>query len=126
MGLVEKMAEELAGQMGQESRELGEVQAVATTPSDSVRAFDQYGREVMVPRDEWRTNVIPNMLKEAWDNPDQLYVMILNSLTDGFATEMLEAGQHLAETDTVAARGACMYGNVLMQLGRRDEAKKVF
>lgn len=126
MGLVEKMAEELAGQMDQNSRELGEVQAAATTPSDSVRAFDQYGREVMVPRDEWRTNVIPNMLKEAWDNPDQLYVMILNSLTDGFAPEMLEAGQHLAETDTVAARGACMYGNVLMQLGRRDEAKKVF
>ncbi len=126
MGLVEKMAEE---QIGQNTEGLveGQVQEnAAAAPPDAVRAFDQYGREVMVPRDEWRTNVIPGMLKEAWENPDQLYVLILNSLNDGFAPEMLDAAQHLAEVDTLPARGACMHGIVLMQLGRREEAKKIF
>ena len=95
-------------------------------PADTVRAFDQYGREVMVPREEWRTEVIPGMVKEAWENPEQLYVLILNSLNDGFAAEMVGPAEHLYATDTVPARGACMWGIVLTQTGRRDEALKVF
>ena len=100
----------------------------ATAPQqlpDGIRAFDQEGREVIVPREEWRTNVLPGMLKEVWDQPEHLYMLILNSLNDGFFGEVEDAAKHLYETDSIPARGACMWGIVLMQTGRLDEAEAV-
>ena len=103
----------------------GQQSPMAAGVPDGVRAFDQDGREVIVPREEWRTNVLPGMIKEAWDQPEQLYILLLNSLNDGFLGEMEEAARHLYETDTVLARGACMWGVVLLQMGRLDEAERV-
>ena len=90
-----------------------------------MRAFDQYGREVQVPREEWRTNVIPGMLKEAWDDADRLYAVILNSINEGFVAEMSDAATHLLEIDPIAGRGACMAAIVMAGNGRRDEAEKL-
>jgi tetratricopeptide (TPR) repeat protein len=95
-------------------------------PADVIRAFDQDGREVLVPRAEWRDNVLPGMLKEAWENPDQLYILILNSLNEGFIAEMAPAAEHLYNTDPVPARGTCMWGIVLLQTGRLDDAERLF
>jgi tetratricopeptide (TPR) repeat protein len=118
MELVEKMDEAMA--QGQQDSANG-----TTEPQDGVRAFDAQGRQVIVPREEWRTNVIPGMLKEAWDNPDHLYAIMLNSLNDGFVAEMTDAAAHLYEIDTIPGRGTCMWGIVLMQTGRIDEAEAV-
>ncbi len=96
----------------------------ATAP-ETVRAFDQYGREVQVPREDWRTNVIPGMLKEAWEDADRLYAVILNSLNEGFVAEMTDAAAHLLEIDPIAGRGACMAAIVMAGTGRRDEAEKL-
>lgn len=106
MDLVEKMEE-----------------PTVSAPADGVRAFDEFGRQVIVPREEWRTKVIPGMVQEAWDDPDRLYGVILNSLNDGFVAEMTEAAEHLVATDTIPARGTCMWGIVLMKTGRLDEAE---
>ena len=132
MELVETMVDgktEEAMTQGQGGQALdgqdGLVNGAAAGPPDAIRAFDQNGREVMVPRDEWRTNVIPGMLKEAWENPDQLYVVILNSLNDGFVAEMADAAQHLYEIDPIPGRGTCMWGILLMQTGRLDEAEQL-
>ena len=91
---------------------------------DGVRAFDQNGQEVMVPREEWRTNVLPGLVKETWDQPDQLYMLILNSLSDGFVAEIADAAQHLRKTDPIQGRGVCMWAIVLMQTDRLDEAQR--
>ena len=106
---------------------MSELEAVKEqeTPQ-GVRAFDQDGREVMVPREEWAANVLPGMVKQAWDQPDQLYFVVVNSLTEGFVDEMLEPAKHLYETDRLPARGACVWGATLLQLKRVDEAKAVF
>ena len=100
-------------------------ETVQEATPEGIRAFDQNGREVIVPREEWRTNVLPGMLKEVWDQPEHLYMLILNSLNDGFFGEVADAAKHLYETDSIAARGACMWGIVLMQTGRVDEAEAV-
>lgn len=94
-------------------------------PPATIRAFDQNGQEVQVPREEWRTNVLPGMVKESYENPDQLYMLIVNSLNDGFVEEMIEPAQHLHQTDSIPARGACMWAIVLLQQGRLDEAETV-
>ena len=78
---------------------------------DGVRAFDQNGQEVIVPREEWRTSVLPGLVKEVWDQPDQLYMLILNSLNDGFMAEIADAAQHLRETDPIKGRGVCMWAS---------------
>ncbi len=105
------------------ARKQEDVQQEQPAQPEGIRAFDQEGREVIVPREEWRTNVLPGMLKELWDNPEQSYLLILNSLNDGFVDEVADAAEHLALTDPIAARGACIWGIVLIQQGRLDEAE---
>ncbi len=100
--------------------------AAASDHQEGVRAFDQNGREVIVPREQWRTEVLPTMIREAWDTPEQLYAVILNSLQSGFGAELLEGAQRLRETDPIPARGVCILGIVLAQIGRRTEAKQLF
>ncbi len=90
-----------------------------------IRAFDGEGREVVVPREQWQNEVLPGMVQQAWDQPDQLYMLIVNSLNDGFLAEVGDAARHLYETDTVPARGACMWAIVLIQTGRLVEAEMV-
>ncbi len=104
--------------------EVGKEETAQGAPA-GVRAFDQDGREVIVPREQWVNEVLPNMVKEAWDSPEQLYLVIVNSLNAGFFTEMADAAKHLYEIDTVKARGTCLWGIVLLQLGRVDEAEAV-
>ena len=95
------------------------------TPPDGIRAFDQNGREVIVPREEWAANVLPNMVKEAWDDPDQLYFVIVNSLNEGFVAEMTEAAAHLYASDPNAARGACIWSVLQLQRGHTEEAESI-
>ncbi len=104
--------------------EAGLETAVKEAP-EGVRAFDQDGREVVVPREQWANEVLPNMVKDAWDSPEQLYLVIVNSLNAGFLAEMAPAAEHLYEIDAVKARGTCIWGMVLVQLGRVDEAETV-
>jgi tetratricopeptide (TPR) repeat protein len=122
------MVEDLMDSMEQ-SEDKGLVNGPATAPevaaanSDAIRAFDQNGREVLIPREEWRTTVIPGMAKQAWENPDQLYALILNSLNEGFVAEMAEAAEQLRRIDPIPGRGTCMLAIVMIGTGRRDEAQ---
>ena len=104
----------------------GPAEGAAAQEQDGVRAFDQNGREVIVPREQWRGEVLPTMIQEAWETPEQLYAVVLNSLQSGFGPELLEAARHLRETDPIPARGACMLGIVLAQTGQKDEARQLF
>ncbi len=92
---------------------------------EGIRAFDQNGQEVVIPREQWATQVLPNMLAEARDKPDELYNLILNSLNAGFLAEVAEPAEHLYATDSIPARGACMWSIVLMQTNRVDQAERV-
>ena len=93
---------------------------------EGIRAFDQNGREVLVPREQWAADVLPNMLAEVRSDPDQLYSLILSSLNDGFIQEVAASAEHLYATDPIPARGACVWGIVLMQTGRLDQAEEIF
>ena len=90
-----------------------------------VRAVDRDGREVIVPRDAWSGEVLPAMIRGAWEQPEQLYMVVANSLAEGFVAEVTEAAAHLYATDPVPARGAATWGAVLIQLERLVEAELV-
>lgn len=91
-----------------------------------IRVFDEFGRELFITKEQWRTNVLPGTLKSNWNQPDQLYNIIIGSLNDGFQSDVLGAAQHLSSIDPNRARGACTYGVVLMKNNRLDEAESVF
>lgn len=91
-----------------------------------IRVFDSYGREFFIAKDEWRKNVLPGSIQSNWNKPDELYGVILGALNDGFRADVVDAAQQLYKIDTVPVRGACVWGIVLMEEGRLDEAEKIF
>lgn len=91
-----------------------------------IRVFDKYGRELFITKDEWRKNVLPGSIQAQWNNPDPLYGVILSALNDGLRADVVDAARQLYKIDTDALRGACVWGIVLMEEDRLDEAEKVF
>src|SRR5687768_193959 len=90
-----------------------------------IRAFDKYGQELFISKDEWRTNVLPGAIKSQWNNPDQLYATIVTALNDGFVTEVMAAAKQLHRIEPNSSRNACIYGIVLTENNRPDEAERV-
>ena len=90
-----------------------------------IRVFDEFGRELFITKEQWRTSVLPGTLKSNWNNPDQLYGIIVGALKDGFFADVVDAAEQLHSIDPVPARGACMYGVALTKNNRLDEAESV-
>jgi tetratricopeptide (TPR) repeat protein len=108
------------------------VQATQVPSSDPakdpnmIRAFDGYGREMFITKQQWREGVLPGILKKAWNQPDELYNIIVSTLNDGFRSDVIGAAKHLYKFDPDRSRAACLWGVVLMEEGRLDAAKKIF
>ncbi len=91
-----------------------------------IKVFDKYGREFFITKEEWRSSVLPGTIQSSWDNPDQLYGLIVNSLNDGFRSDVVDAARHLYAIDSDPLRAACIWGIVLMEEGCLIEAEKIF
>ncbi|MGA2217991.1 MAG: tetratricopeptide repeat protein, partial [Terracidiphilus sp.] len=96
------------------------------TDPNLIRVFDEFGREMFITKEHWRIKVLPGTLQSNWNNPDQLYGIIIGSLNDGFFADVLDAAKRLYDVDPIAMRGACAYGIVLMKNNRLDDAEAVF
>ncbi|HEX3628468.1 MAG TPA: hypothetical protein VH280_23925 [Verrucomicrobiae bacterium] len=90
-----------------------------------IRVYDGYGREMFISKQEWRTKILPGTIKSHWNNPDQLYGTIFGALNDGFFADVIDAAKQLNRIDPVPVRAACVYGIVLTQNHRLDEAEQV-
>jgi tetratricopeptide (TPR) repeat protein len=91
-----------------------------------IRVFDGYGREMFITKQQWRENILPEIVKKAWNQPDELYDIIFTALNDGFQSAVIDAAKHLYKIDSDRSRAACVWGVVLMKEGRLDEAEKIF
>ena len=92
---------------------------------EMIRVFDAYGRECRIPREEWRTKVLPSNIESNWNNPEQLYGVIFNALNDGFRAEVAGAAEQLYKIDPNTERRTCIWSIVLRETGRLDESEKV-
>lgn len=93
--------------------------------ADMIRVHDEYGRELLLTRDQWRTNVLLGAIQSHWDDPEQLYITIVQALRDGFRADIVAAAQHLYQTDPNKERAATVWAIVLMEEGRLGEAQTV-
>jgi len=107
------------------------VESVAKPPVDPakdpnlIRVFDKYGQEMFITREVWRDSVLMGNIEKAWNNPDELYGIIVQSLHDEFVKEIVPAAEQLHRIDPVPSRGATILGIAYMETGRLDEAEKV-
>lgn len=98
----------------------------ATRPADEVvRLRDAQGRELTIPKSEWRAKHLPAKLAELRDKPDQLAALVAQSLRDGFAAEVLDSAAHLAAADSDAERGHVLHASVLLDLRKPADAEAV-
>ena len=112
-----------------------EPEAVPTTPvpasdpandPNMIGVFDGYGREMFITKQQWREGVLPGIVKKAWNQPDELYNVIVSTLNDGLRSAIIDAAKHLYKIDPDRSRGACVWGIVLMEEGRLEQARKIF
>jgi tetratricopeptide (TPR) repeat protein len=92
----------------------------------TVRVYDEFGRELQIPVEDWRTNILPAALEKVQDDPDKLYNLILDSLQLRLASDMLAAAERLHAIDPSPERSATIYGIVLMESGDPLAAKRIF
>jgi len=103
--------------------------ALADDPAkdpNMIRVFDEYGRELHVPRRQWRDKVLLGKLKEVRNDPDALYGVLVGALQDGFAADVVTYAEHLRDIDPILSRGATILGIIYMELNRLDDAQRVF
>jgi tetratricopeptide (TPR) repeat protein len=101
--------------------------SVPPTPAahDAITVHDEQGRQVTMPRDEWRDKVLHPRLKQHWNTPDALHGTIMSALADGFAPELMTAAARLVEIDSLPERSHVAHGIVLLESGRLEAAEAV-
>jgi len=92
---------------------------------DTIKVYDSYGREMEIPRDQWRLKILPDAIKSNWSNADALYSTLVQALDDGFVADIRDAAKRLREIDGDAERGGCVYGIVLLENGDLRRAESV-
>jgi tetratricopeptide (TPR) repeat protein len=93
---------------------------------DMIRVLDGQGREVLIPKAEWCEKILPGAIQKEWDNPNNLAQIILRSLDDGLASEVLDAAIQLEDIDADMERGNVLLGLVQLETGHLEEAEKAF
>lgn len=87
-----------------------------------IRVHDAYGRELFLTKQAWRDSVLLGHIKKVWNDSEALYSVIVQSLNDGFAQEMVEPAEHLASMDPNPERGAVVLANVYRILHREMDS----
>jgi tetratricopeptide (TPR) repeat protein len=93
---------------------------------DFVKMLDEEGKEVKVPRKQWIEEILPQSLKQAWDDPDTLYAMLVAALNENVALAIMKGVRRLAEIGSIPEQPAVLEGVALMQAGQRDKAEGIF
>jgi tetratricopeptide (TPR) repeat protein len=93
-------------------------------PPAFVEVLDGLGRRVRIPRDEYRTKVMPDLLKQHANNADQLAAVILQGLRDGFAADLVPSAIRLTVVDKDVERALSVLAIVQRDAGELDSAER--
>jgi tetratricopeptide (TPR) repeat protein len=93
-------------------------EAVAAQPvvPDTIKVVDSYGRPMEIARSEWRDKMLLPALRQHWDEPDELYRLIVQALDDGMVADVREASARLVQIDPMIERGHAIDAIVRLKL----------
>jgi tetratricopeptide (TPR) repeat protein len=92
-------------------------------PPAVIEGVDAFGRRTAIPREEYRTRMLPELLKAHGNNPDQLVGIILQALRDGLAADVLAAANRLTVVDKDVERALSVLAVVQRDAGELDSAE---
>jgi tetratricopeptide (TPR) repeat protein len=92
---------------------------------DPISAYDEYGRQVTIGREDWRQKVLLPQLRKQWNDPDALCGTLIPALNDGFAPDLVDAARRLVEIDADPERSHTLLGIVLLKTGQPAESRAV-
>ena len=69
------------------------------TPPTHVQGVDAQGRPIRIEREEFRTRVLPDLVKASENDPDRLTAVIMQGLREGFADDLIAAANRLTVID---------------------------
>ncbi|MGC3958426.1 MAG: hypothetical protein QM813_10945 [Verrucomicrobiota bacterium] len=90
-----------------------------------MKVWDAYGRIGEIPREEWRTKVLPLNFRNNWNKPDELAALINNALNDGFLSDCVEPARQLCRIDPQPKRAVNLLAFVLLKVEKLDEAERL-
>jgi tetratricopeptide (TPR) repeat protein len=93
-----------------------------TTKSDLIKLYDSTGREIFIPREEYKQKVLPKKFQDVQNDANQLYSTIVISLQDGFFTECISPAKHLLQIDPDRERATVVLAIAQMRSGELDDA----
>jgi hypothetical protein len=88
-----------------------------------VAATDAFGRRVRLPREEYRTRVLPELIQAHGSDPDRLAAVILQGLRDGLARELVAAANRLTVIDKDVDRALSILAVVQRDAGDLEAAE---
>lgn len=83
------------------------------------------GYPLKISRDQFRSQILPEHIKQFNDKPDELYSTIMSAVNDGFGKDVLSAAHRLLEIDPIKERAVTALSMVLIQSNYLDEAEKL-
>jgi tetratricopeptide (TPR) repeat protein len=92
---------------------------------EMIRAYDNQGHDILIPRKDYREKVLPGQFKEAWNNPEALYGAIVMALNDHFYDDCLKPAEHLHQIDRNPERSTTILAIVNLKIGRYKESKNL-
>jgi tetratricopeptide (TPR) repeat protein len=93
--------------------------------ADMIRAYDSFGREVRVKRQDWYNNVLVAAVQKEWNDAERLFSLIVQALQDKFFPEMVEPAERLREIDPNKERSATLLAVVYLNVKRLADAERV-
>lgn len=97
--------------------------APAEGTAPTVELTDSLGRRVRISREEYRTKVLPDLLKTHANQPEQLVAVILQAVRDGLAADVLPAANRLTVVDKEVERSLSVLALVQRELREFDSAE---
>jgi Flp pilus assembly protein TadD len=94
-----------------------------TPAADSIEATDAFGRRVRLSREQYRKEVLPELLKAHGSDPERLTAIILQGLRDGLAKELIAAANRLTVIDKDPERCLSVLAVVQRDSGDLDAAE---
>ncbi len=117
MGLFGQIKDSLSPKPAQASQK--------SNQEDLIKIYDKYGRELLITKEEWRKKVLPDIIKQHWNNSNELYKDIVTALRDGFFSDIIKASERLLEIDKNKEESYIVRAIVLKENGRLNDARAI-
>lgn len=92
---------------------------------DMIRAYDAYGREIFITRQQWYDSVLRGTIEKSWNDTEKLSSLIIQSLEDKFFEEMVNPAERLRQLEQDEERGSVLLAIVYLKVGRLNDSEQV-